>query len=777
MRTTKNILVHALACLALFTFATSSHAGTGAYLWGKGFTADWTDEGTSVGVDVSGNIYITGDFYDTINLGGANLTSYGTNDMYIAKYNSAGVHQWSAHYGGSDIDYGERCAVDAAGNMVVVGRFGRLGNSNFGGSSFSAGELYVAKYNTNGVHQWSLATSVPTSYGIPPIPTGVALDASGNIYVTGRFAGTKTFGATQLVGAGADDIFILKYNSAGTQQFAIRFGSIGSDQPTDLAVDAAGNLLLCGRYSVGFSFGGPTMSNAGLFVVKLTNAGGHIWTYGSGGGNSQAATALATDASSNVVFAGIFNSTINLGGNTLIDNSGTSNIFLAKFNSSGVHQWSESFPTSIASAQANSIAIDTAGNSYLTGVYANVTLENNHWIDFGGGKLYGQGSGDAFVASFDAGGAHRWRVGVGGTDSDFGNDVALDASGNPVITGTFRSVSMTVPGGSIANTGDTDAFLARFGRNAGEPSILAIGDIGNDQGHRVKIKLASSGQDMQTAQLPIVRYDAYRANTPLPTSPQGPATSTGNALDAGWQQVASVPAHSEAVYLMTAPTLADSTITHGQYYSPFFIRAATSNPSIYFDSPVLSGYSLDNLAPSVPSNFIYNGGTLSWHASNAPDFDHFTVYGSNSGTFKEAIVVDYTSGTTMDVSASPYATYYVTASDAAGNEGKPAKTNSLSGVGGTPQSYVLSVANYPNPFNPRTTVRYTVPSRGIVDINVYDTNGALVATLFHGEHNAGAYSADWDGRTTGGSIASSGIYFARITQNGDTRTRKMILLK
>jgi hypothetical protein len=131
----------------------------------------------------------------------------------------------------------------------------------------------------------------------------------------------------------------------------------------------------------------------------------------------------------------------------------------------------------------------------------------------------------------------------------------------------------------------------------------------------------------------------------------------------------------------------------------------------------------------------------------------------------------------MNVNASPYVYYFVTATDFSGNEGKPALVNSLSGVGGTPQSYVLSLSNYPNPFNPRTTVKYTVPSRGIVDIDVYDANGARVAKLFHGERNPGAYSIDWDGRTDDAAVAASGLYFARISHDGTARTKKMVLLK
>ncbi len=213
------------------------------------------------------------------------------------------------------------------------------------------------------------------------------------------------------------------------------------------------------------------------------------------------------------------------------------------------------------------------------------------------------------------------------------------------------------------------------------------------------------------------------------------------------------------------------------HYSVFFIRAATATPALFYDSAPDSGYSLDNLAPSVPQNFVYTAGDLSWNESTAADFEFFTVYGSNTNSFGAATLVDCSVAPAMDVTSSPYVFYYVTATDFSGNEGKPAKVNTLSGVGGTPTSYVLSVSNYPNPFNPRTTVKYTVPSRGHVSVVVYDAHGARVATLFEGERAAGAYSVDWDGRTDNAAVAASGVYFARIEHNATTRSKKMMLLK
>ena len=126
---------------------------------------------------------------------------------------------------------------------------------------------------------------------------------------------------------------------------------------------------------------------------------------------------------------------------------------------------------------------------------------------------------------------------------------------------------------------------------------------------------------------------------------------------------------------------------------------------------------------------------------------------------------------------SPYAFYFVTATDFSGNESKPAVINTLSGAGGTPASYVLSISAYPNPFNPTTTIRYTVPSKGRVEVAVYDARGAHMATLVNAEKAAGAYTQAWNGRDGSGEAVSSGVYFARVTHGAGTRTYKMVLLK
>jgi hypothetical protein len=289
----------------------------------------------------------------------------------------------------------------------------------------------------------------------------------------------------------------------------------------------------------------------------------------------------------------------------------------------------------------------------------------------------------------------------------------------------------------------------------------------------VLIEFARSGHDDQMAPYPILRYEAYRRIDAPPSA--GYAVREPHAI--GWTQVGEVNAHQELGYSIVVPTIGDSTVALGPYYSTFFIRAATDDPGIFYDSPPDSGYSIDNLAPGVPAGLAYNTGTLTWDESRAEDFDYFTVYGANTQSFGSATLVDYCVEPTMDITAAGYVFYFVTATDFSGNEGSAAMINTLSGVGGTPKDYVLSVSAYPNPFNPSTTVRYTLPSRGHVTVAVYDARGARVATLADADQDAGAYTERWDGHDGAGRAVSSGVYFARVDHPAGTKAYKMVLLK
>jgi hypothetical protein len=249
------------------------------------------------------------------------------------------------------------------------------------------------------------------------------------------------------------------------------------------------------------------------------------------------------------------------------------------------------------------------------------------------------------------------------------------------------------------------------------------------------------------------------------------------------------------VYNVIAPTLEDSCVYNDStgtgeplFFTSFFIRAATDAPSVFFDSEADSGYSVDNLVPSVPSGFsaFYNTGSnnfLEWEESEDADFQYFNIYRSTDPEFEIApeLRVDSTIETswTDPEYAGSWVTYKITAVDLNGNESEDTlpETTVDADLPLVPNAFILE-QNVPNPFNPVTTIRYAVRlGGGHVSLQVFDVSGRLVCTLLKEYQTEGYKSIVWDGVNDRGLQVASGIYFYRMYAPGFSATRKMVLLR
>ncbi len=641
-----------------------------------------------------------------MNFGGSDLTSAGGIDIFLAKFNANGIHQWSRRFGSTDDDEGIAVAAGSFDNVDVTGYFG--GTVNFGGPVLvSAGgpDIFVANFDgLTGNTLWGhRAGNTGFDAGV-----GVAETSTGGVLVTGFFNGSMSFpGGPVLNSAGAEDIFLARFDAlSGFAEFSQRFGSTLSDVPYGITAYLGEEVIVTGSFQGTVDFGGGPLASAGgedVFVIKYLAVFPfpfHLWSQRFGSTGSDRGSAVATDAMGNVLVTGSFNGNVGFGGGTL-SSAGSDDVFLAKYDINGTHLWSQRFGDAWSDA-GRSVAVDGYNNVLMTGSFQGT-------VNFGSIPFTSAGGNDIFIAKYSATGAPRWSQQRGDASDDTGYDVSVYISGDAVVTGDFAD-TVDFGGGGLTSAGATDVYLARYTAAANRPYIVSISDVGNDQGRRVKIRFVRSGEDDAAAAAPIEQYEAFRRSDPLPSSMSELSPPIEDpSLVAGWAFVGAVPAHGEVEYEMLAPTLADSTISQGQYYSTFFIRAATATPSVYYDSPHDSGYSLDNIPPGAPASFAYNSGDLSWDESAAADFDYFTVYGSNTNSFASATLVDHTVAPAMDVTASPYAYYFVTATDFSGNEGPASKLSPFTGLGDTPVRYTLDVNAYPNPFNPGTTVRYVVP--------------------------------------------------------------------
>ncbi|MBN4066110.1 SBBP repeat-containing protein, partial [Candidatus Amoebophilus asiaticus] len=168
------------------------------YEWAKGMGDTLSDYGNSIAVDGSGNIYITGNFQGTTDFdpgtGTANLTSAGLWDIFFAKYDSGGNYVWAKGIGGLGWDNGLGLALDDTGNVYITGYFQDTADFDPGAGTVyltSAGgeDIILAKYDTDGNYVWAKGIgSTNDDFGY-----GIALDVSGNVYITGYFQDTTDF--------------------------------------------------------------------------------------------------------------------------------------------------------------------------------------------------------------------------------------------------------------------------------------------------------------------------------------------------------------------------------------------------------------------------------------------------------------------------------------------------------------------------------------------------------------------------------------------------------
>ena len=267
----------------------AKYNSVGGLIWARGFGGSGVDYSLAAAVDDSGNAVVTGSFYYTADFGNGPLTSAGAADIFVAKYSAAGVPMWSRRFGSASDDTGYGIAVDGAGSVIVTGHL--PGTVNFGGGSLtSAGGTgaFVAKFDRNGVHQWSKAFGSSASMEAP----GLAMGAGGDLALTGYFYDPVSFGGDTLLSAGESDIFVARFTADGTQQWTTSTGGWSCDAGQAVAITPGGAVLATGAFKYDVSIGGNPFTSMGgsqdIFLARYSKSTG-----AAGGGPSGSGLALA----------------------------------------------------------------------------------------------------------------------------------------------------------------------------------------------------------------------------------------------------------------------------------------------------------------------------------------------------------------------------------------------------------------------------------------------------------------------------------------------------
>ena len=437
--------------------------GWAAYLGGS-----TPDAGRGLALDSAGNIYVVGGTFspDFPTLSGFDTSRGGTQDAFVTKVSPSGTSLiWSTYLGGSDAESASGVAVDAAGDVYVVGTTGSSDFPTNGGFDAAFGgveDAFVTKVGSAGALVWS------TYLGGSDTDEGFAIAAdSGGVVVTGHTLspGFPVAGGFDVILDGGDDAFVTRLLASGSLSWSSFLGGNSDDAGRAIAVDATDNVYVTG-YTLSTDFpsaGGFDATLEGVqdaFVTRVDATGSTLsWSSYIGGMGSEAGEGVALDSMGNVYLTGDTTSAnfpSSGGFDTALD--GTQDAFVAKVDVTGsMLAWSTYLG---GSANDRGFAVRvSADDVYLTGETSSLDLAFGDAFDatFGGAV-------DAFVAQVDgAGPTLGWATYLGGGTTDRGFGIAFDPAGDVLVTGETSSSDFPAVGGfDTTGAGLFDAFLVRI---------------------------------------------------------------------------------------------------------------------------------------------------------------------------------------------------------------------------------------------------------------------------------------------------------------------------
>jgi hypothetical protein len=438
-------------------------------------------------IDAIGNFYVAGVYlsnpvtiFDTDNeTPFVDLAISGTADVYIVKYNASGVPQWVRKIGGGSVNSPVTISVDPNGNVYTTGTFDSNPITVFNTDNSTAfttiattgqDDVFIVKHDTSGTPLWArkVGGTLAESAG------GLSVDSSGNVYISGSYASatfrvfntdnTTNFATLANSGTATNDVFVVKYNTSGTPQWVRKIAGTSSDTAAGVSVDSSGNVYVGGSYSsspvtifntdntTSFTTLSRTGTQRNVFLVKYDTSGTPLWARKIAGSSSQSATDVFADSIGNVCITGSYGSnplTIFNSDNTTsfvnLTNSGTTNVFLAKYNTSGTPQWARKIGGS-SSDDSRRLFVDSSGNVHIVGQYNSDTLtifntdNTTSFVD-----LTNLGAPDGYVVKYNTSGTPQWARGINGFGSESVSGVSVDGSGNVLVVGNYTSNPLTIP--------------------------------------------------------------------------------------------------------------------------------------------------------------------------------------------------------------------------------------------------------------------------------------------------------------------------------------------
>jgi hypothetical protein len=445
---------------------------SGNIIWTKEIgVADGVVVTYGIGTDSSNNVYVVG----TTDTGLDGNALVGNTDMFVMKFNSSGVKQWTKELGvaGDDLVI-KGLAIDSSANVYVTGNT----NTGFDGNTLmGATDFFVTKFDSSGTKAWTkelgVSSAITEAYS-------VAVDTSGNAYI----GGTTRGGLDGNTLSGSSDFFVTKYSSAGVKAWTKQLGASGkSTYGLAVKTDSSNNVFITGDTTANLD-GNTLVGNLSYFITKYNTSGTKQWTKENGGASGRLYPyGITVDGSDNLVITGSTN--VAFDGHSL---TGVTDIFNAKYDTSGTKIWTTQLGgTAYTSVHVTGLGLDSSKNIYIGG-YLPGSMDG----------LTQTGLNDFYLAKYNSTGSRLWSAQLGvASKSTTAAGIVLDSSSNVYITGSTR-------GGLDGNTltGNTDFFLSKYNSSGTKQWTKQLGvasrvtdayAVGADSSDNVYVVGATSG--------------------------------------------------------------------------------------------------------------------------------------------------------------------------------------------------------------------------------------------------------------------------------------------
>ena len=365
----------------------------------------------------SGNIYIGGHFRGRLTLGSTTLNSKGDYDLFIARFDTTGKLIWAHSRGSGGKDHVFGLTKDGKGNICATGTFagtvGFLPSTSL--RSKGGQDIYVGCFNTKG--QWLWASSIGTSGN--DYAHGIGSDMNGGLYVTGYYGGTFTLGTRQYRSRGGSDLLVAKVDTKGQWLWFRRMGGTGTDYGRAIAVDGSGNVYVTGFFHGTASFSGNTLlkmtaytgGGEDTFIAKLDSNGKWLWALPSPGPSTGYAYGITISPGGNPIICGNFADKISFASTTLTSKGGF-DIFVAEAKRSGTWNWATRLGGT-GNDRARSVVSGLKGDFAITGYYdKSITIASK--------TLKAKSETDVLVATLSKTGVPKTAFSGGGLRHDEG---------------------------------------------------------------------------------------------------------------------------------------------------------------------------------------------------------------------------------------------------------------------------------------------------------------------------------------------------------------------